>query len=274
MLRKLKPREQETISIPSSSSPGLRLPTPKQWSRSPQPSLRANPPCEPTPTSPDSFSRTATISEKWTRSSQPLLRPTRSLPQPTPPSKQSQNLLQIRPSPSHNNSPTKAHQTGETSSATSAACTPFAPSHTTSRGSNNHRQHTPKQEPRVQSQNPLRSTKQHPDSYKQPRPSEQHPSISPRLQRPSERNGAQKAKTMQGRNVKADVKVIKPQRVQSTRTRKAIFIPSTLTVATLAKIMHVKLGGYVSFHAKILLLTILIRIPSDEDAAGWDGRGS
>jgi len=79
---------------------------------------------------------------------------------------------------------------------------------------------------------------------------------------------------MQGRNVKADVKAIKPQRAQSTRTRKAIFIPSTLTVATLARIMHTKLGGHLSFHAETLLFTILIRIPSDEDAAGRDGRGS
>jgi hypothetical protein len=241
MLSRLKPREQETNSIPSSSSPslhGLRLPTPKQWSCSPQPSLRGKPLCEPTRTLPDSISKTTTISDKWTRSSQPLLRSSRRLLQPTPPSEQ------LQPSSSHNTPPTKAHQTGETSPATAAVSTPFAPSHTTSRGSNlNNRQYTYKQEARVQSQHPSRSTKQHPDSYRRSRLNEQQPSISPKLQRLSERNGAQKAKTMQERNVKADVKAIKPQRAQSTRTRKAIFIPSTLTVATLAKIMHTKLGG-------------------------------
>lgn len=74
--------------------------------------------------------------------------------------------------------------------------------------------------------------------------------------------------------MKADVKAMKPQRAQSTRTRKAIFIPSTLTVATLAKIMQTKLGGYLAFRTETLLLTILIRIPSDEDATGRNGRGS
>lgn len=273
MLSRLKPREQETNSVPSSSSPslhGLRLPTPKQWSCSPQPSLRGKPLCEPTPTLPDSISKTTTISDKWTRSSQPLIRPTRSLLQPTPSSEQ------LQPSSSYNNPPTKAHQTGETSPATAATSTPFARPHTTSRGSNNlnNRQYTSKQEPRVQSQNPSRSTKQHPDSYKRSRLNEQQPSISPKLQRLGERNGAQKAKAMQERNVKADVKAMKPQRAQSTRTRKAIFIPSTLTVATLAKIMQTKLGGYLAFRTETLLLTILIRIPSDEDATGRNGRGS
>jgi hypothetical protein len=254
----------------------LRLPTPKQWSRSPQPSLREQPSREPTPTPPDAIPKTTAISNKWTRSPPPHLRPTRSLLQPIPPSKQPHKLLQLQPSPSHNNSPSKVHQTGETSPLTSAASTPFAPSHTTSTGSNNlnRRQYTYKQEPRVQSQNPPRSTKQHPDSYKRSKLNEQPPSISPRLQRISEINGVQKTKTIQGRNVKADVKVIKPRRGQSTRLRKAIFIPSTLTVATLAKLMNTKLGGYLYFRPETLLLTISIRIPSNEDAAGRDGRGS
>ena len=185
-------------------------------------------------------------------------RPTRNLFQSTPPSRQPHNSLQLQPSPSHNNSPSKAHQTGETETETSTASKPFPPSHTISRGSNNlnHRQYTSKQEPGVQSHNPPRSTKQHPDSYRRSRLNEQPPSISPKLQRISELNGAQKAKTMQGRNVKADVKVIKTRRAQSSRLRKAIFIPSTLTVATLAKLMNTKLGEYLYFLPETLLLTI------------------
>ena len=155
MQSKLKRREQETVSIPSSSSHGLRLPTPKQWSPPSSSFLRGQPLCEPTPTPPGSIPKTTA---QWTPSLQPPLYPTRSLPQPTPPAKQPHNLLQLQPGSSRNNSSTKNHQTGQTSPATSAASTP---SHTTSNNLND-RRYTSKQEPRVQSRNPLRLTKLYP----------------------------------------------------------------------------------------------------------------
>jgi len=41
-----------------------------------------------------------------------------------------------------------------------------------------------------------------------------------------------------------NVKVSKHRPGQSTRPRKSIFIPSTMTVATLAKVMNMKLGEH------------------------------
>jgi hypothetical protein len=70
------------------------------------------------------------------------------------------------------------------------------------------------------------------------------------------------------------MKVPKPRPVQSARPRKSIFIPSTMTVATLAKVTNMKLGEHPWLPTNTVMLTISIRIPSNEDAAGRNDRGS